>query len=417
MHSPWRALLRVAAAFFVLTTGYIWTVGQTGVSETNKHLCELGRQFVAGLSDTCEIHQAFAWAWGVLFLAACGYLLYFAAHFVAKRVATARPVTSGAPPAAPLSPSEPAVPPTEASGGQDVMTINDVFRHMERSGWGRRAKAEAVRRGNSTIHTQEYIDELCRVARTGEVAVRGRVNDKGFHQPIPPEVWLSSSLDFDVAARRQDSRTAPIHHASLIPIYTELRVSQPDVINTWPMNEEDGESHAGPHGRTGSIKERLLKTLESRAAVVEAGETHLATVKPDEDDFGLLFEERATSPEKTELRLRFLPDGDNIGMKAVLVICLLYKRLRRQNRVSCNFVANEVEYLFEHAPNTPRSYIERLGYGTVVDLRNKRSHADTAIAHGYLSPRQNLARGGAYELTAKGENFAMSVARDMVSRA
>jgi hypothetical protein len=182
------------------------------------------------------------------------------------------------------------------------------------------------------------------------------------------------------------------------------------------MNEEDIENNAETHGRVGTVTESFLKTLESRAAVAEAVETHLSATKPEEDDFGPLFGERETSPGKTELRLRFLPDGDKVGMKAVLVICLLYKRVRGFGRVRCSFVDDEVAYLFGHAPNAPGSYITRTHLALTAAMGINSEHGEAAIKQGYAQ-RVGLASGGFYELTAQGENYALSVARDMIRRA
>src|ERR1700724_496659 len=66
-----RKIARLSLSFTgVLIMGLIWTVGQTGLSDTNAHLCELFSRYFPDISENC---QASDWIVRI-----AGYLFFLA---------------------------------------------------------------------------------------------------------------------------------------------------------------------------------------------------------------------------------------------------------------------------------------------------------------------------------------------------
>jgi hypothetical protein len=543
-----------------------WWAGNALYSLFNYHL---ERRF--GVKEAEVIASLSTYTVPALLIGVLLYAFFKLAVNYGKQAAVTHPASSAFP-AQPVAPShaEPTLT-TALTDERTVMTMNDVFRQMEKSEWGEHAKTEATRRGDTTIHTQEYIDEFCRAARSGRVAVRGRLNDEGFHVLIPHEVWLSCTLDFNTSARRQPGRTAPIiPGASLIPIYTDLRAAGSDVLMTWPakelsaseMNSQSlarvkerlqGETHsstpllkissredgqyfktksenlyntrrilklklenisgehavsqikvtllsiepqsdyvgpwtlasgltlaAGDHNfipfvsfgeadsaanystsrydrsdsfyvfltndsnqpsgpketpqyfhvrATGigtapceyrgkvwvdksdgrlriadaddrpdfsaqsagtGLKQQLLDNLE-RNRQARAAASAEPTFKEVHDDFSRIMIEHEKEEGKTDIRLRFLPDGDQPATKALLVLCLLYRRLRSQ-KLSVKFANAEVAWLCAHAPNASGTSITRNQIYLHVIMGGTVDYGKEAIENGLSNPHRSSLR-------------------------
>jgi hypothetical protein len=66
-------LLSIAGA---LIMGLIWTVGQTGLSDTNAHLCELFSRYLPDVSENCQASDWIVSGAGYLFvISTCIFVL------------------------------------------------------------------------------------------------------------------------------------------------------------------------------------------------------------------------------------------------------------------------------------------------------------------------------------------------------
>ncbi|MEK7995333.1 MAG: hypothetical protein AAB403_16140 [Planctomycetota bacterium] len=69
-----RRLFRVVAGLLVLSGGYTWTVGQSGLAATNQNLCELVNSFVPFSLEGCQVQYWIAGLWCVLWSVAAIFL-------------------------------------------------------------------------------------------------------------------------------------------------------------------------------------------------------------------------------------------------------------------------------------------------------------------------------------------------------
>jgi hypothetical protein len=72
-----RIFLRSAAAgLLILSTGYTWTVGQSGLEATNHNLCDLVNSLSPWAFDGCRVQLWIVALWGALCVAAAVYLVW-----------------------------------------------------------------------------------------------------------------------------------------------------------------------------------------------------------------------------------------------------------------------------------------------------------------------------------------------------
>jgi hypothetical protein len=91
-----RMMLRTVTLCFsiagALIMGLIWTVGQTGLSETNAHLCELFGQYFS-ISENCQASDVIVTIAGYLCLFAVTVALLDLAWIISKKTAPKTPVS------------------------------------------------------------------------------------------------------------------------------------------------------------------------------------------------------------------------------------------------------------------------------------------------------------------------------------
>jgi hypothetical protein len=73
-----RWVVRIFTGLIAVTASYIWTVGQTGMSSTDEHLCELARVWFGSLlpNDQCVAHEWYIWIWAIGAVLAFSFIFY-----------------------------------------------------------------------------------------------------------------------------------------------------------------------------------------------------------------------------------------------------------------------------------------------------------------------------------------------------
>jgi hypothetical protein len=67
---------RLFSWLVVMTASYTWAVGQTGLDDINRHLCELWARTAPWPLPSCEFHKYLPYAWGVGLIAAIFFLSF-----------------------------------------------------------------------------------------------------------------------------------------------------------------------------------------------------------------------------------------------------------------------------------------------------------------------------------------------------
>jgi len=84
-----------------MSGGYVWTVGQSGLSTTNQNLCDLVNSLSPWAIGGCRVQLWIAWLWCVLAAAAAIYLLGAAFMSIRRSLRARRRTTAVIPSAAP----------------------------------------------------------------------------------------------------------------------------------------------------------------------------------------------------------------------------------------------------------------------------------------------------------------------------
>jgi hypothetical protein len=88
-----RWAFRIVSGLFVVTSAYVWTVGQTGLDATNKNLCELWAKVSHQTLSSCELHEWVLTIWIGGFFAAVGFLIFDLIRWLRSRAQKAQPKT------------------------------------------------------------------------------------------------------------------------------------------------------------------------------------------------------------------------------------------------------------------------------------------------------------------------------------
>lgn len=86
----WRLAIKCVAIVFVLSSGYIWTVGQSGLPTVNKNLCDLWNSLSPSKVEDCAFEWVILGLWQLIFAVAI-LLLIFEAISWAVRVLNRSP--------------------------------------------------------------------------------------------------------------------------------------------------------------------------------------------------------------------------------------------------------------------------------------------------------------------------------------
>lgn len=123
-------ITRTGAGLLVLSGGYIWTVGQSGLSTTNQNLCELVNSLSPVTFEGCKVQLWIAGLWVALSVAAGIYLVALTLIWVVRRVQRPRQMP-------PIDQS-----PAGQGGGGGIQVSNE---RIDSGGHGSSANATSAR--------------------------------------------------------------------------------------------------------------------------------------------------------------------------------------------------------------------------------------------------------------------------------
>jgi len=89
-----QTIIRIALGLFALSGGYIWTVGQSGLTNTNQNLCDLVNSLSPVAFDGCRVQVWIAALWAVLSVVAATYLLFVGARGALRMARGSGPLSS-----------------------------------------------------------------------------------------------------------------------------------------------------------------------------------------------------------------------------------------------------------------------------------------------------------------------------------
>jgi hypothetical protein len=96
-HVPAQNLVGILwAAVIAVTGGFVWTVGQTGLTQTNNNLCELWRALPLPKYRACEFQQFLVYLWLIAAFLGAIYILFEVYSFIGSRQRSARLYAHGA---------------------------------------------------------------------------------------------------------------------------------------------------------------------------------------------------------------------------------------------------------------------------------------------------------------------------------
>jgi hypothetical protein len=76
-HTPTQNFIRLLwVAVIAMSVGFVWTVGQTGLKQTNANLCELWRSLPLPPYQTCEFQEALVYIWLAAALVGAIYIFF-----------------------------------------------------------------------------------------------------------------------------------------------------------------------------------------------------------------------------------------------------------------------------------------------------------------------------------------------------
>ena len=78
-------LLKAGAGLLVVSGGYTWTVGQSGLNQTNQNLCDLVNSLSPYSFEGCKVQLWIVGLWGLLCVAAFVYLAWAAVGFFRRK--------------------------------------------------------------------------------------------------------------------------------------------------------------------------------------------------------------------------------------------------------------------------------------------------------------------------------------------
>lgn len=80
-----RNLVRLTVAVAVaVTTGFTWTVGQSGLRQTNSNLCDLWKSLPLPSYPSCEFQYVLPLVWGLVFFLALGWAFFELVKLIRK---------------------------------------------------------------------------------------------------------------------------------------------------------------------------------------------------------------------------------------------------------------------------------------------------------------------------------------------
>jgi hypothetical protein len=133
------------------------------------------------------------------------------------------------------------------------------------------------------------------------------------------------------------------------------KIDEPTISTSKQTHAIDPSSTNNGHAKAertavGELKREQLDAIKSITPPVGL------TTPPVEvlPDWQRLYEEYDGGNDRTELRLRFLPDTDEQITDTLLLIFYGYKILRGIDSVRSDFVNSQIDYLLNHAPNSLR---------------------------------------------------------------
>ncbi len=116
-----------------------------------------------------------------------------------------------------------------------------------------------------------------------------------------------------------------------------------------------------------------------------------------------------------DLRLRFLPDSDDVEGHTLLLVLYGYKVCLGLNRIPIHHVVAEATRVMREAPNA--SFRERAFQAqNFMYLLEPEKFGRSAISRGEVQ-RVSLSTGGSFELTWLGIDKAKALAMDLITRA
>ena len=81
-----RAVQAAVLAAVAVSGGFTWTVGQSGLTQTNKNLCELWASLPLPSYERCEFQNVLVIAWGIVSLVAAVWLIYESYKFLSNLI-------------------------------------------------------------------------------------------------------------------------------------------------------------------------------------------------------------------------------------------------------------------------------------------------------------------------------------------
>jgi hypothetical protein len=157
----------------------------------------------------------------------------------------------------------------------------------------------------------------------------------------------------------------------------------------------------------------LLRTTSNPASALPKPTVHSRgndEISCDIDGWEKLFK---LTPDRTEVVLKYFPDtGTNRRNDALLLIVFGYELLLRRGGVEQDIVHSALHDMLRNAPGSPLSPLEKF----LAILPENVDFGEKYRLDGYLE-RNELSRGGYYNLTPSGRKRAMELTLDLVRRA
>ena len=246
-----RLALRVLSVLLAVTTPFIWTVGQTGLPQADKNLCELARAWFgsAFVAEECAAHN---WFWYLWIFGGCLGAIFLTFEFLRwlSRRLTRSPdgsVRRANTTSAAVEKSAASMPERrEILTLPQYMSAEEALHYMAGdSSWGDEIRQSSTAgEGNyagiqfKKIPLLEAIPEFSKGAARFGIGVLGRLGGNGAHNSIPHTDWLTIGIDQNTTLRRQTSQTTAIVPSGSVPFYTDLQICRSDVHRVWPPRGE-----------------------------------------------------------------------------------------------------------------------------------------------------------------------------------
>jgi hypothetical protein len=234
-----RWMLRALSALCVVTFGYVWTVGQTGLDTTNKNLCELWNAIWLQPWLNCNFHTHILVLWGAFALVSALFLLTELARWLLRLAAPATPARNSRDLMSDLQAGKWRIkyPPLPHELPYD-MPIYEVIAHV----------AKAIGDENNKEFFPQTRQTVRQAALNDEIKIKGNKSAKlmggGWNTVntfIPQYYWETADIGVLACDKDTDGDMHTFPHqfsdgrfGDEIFVYSKLRLNRNEVLRRWP---------------------------------------------------------------------------------------------------------------------------------------------------------------------------------------